>query len=630
MVVLLVGVVTAGVVAMPAAAATDAGKAPAESRVSAVAAMLPDQPAAPGCPSGCRDTWAALLGRSEGRAIIDEAITLLDQPAPEITADDFLDFSRTGNRQRCQAVMADRRHRLTMFVLAETLEDRGRFLPALTAAIRSTCRDRTWVYPAHDRRLDNFEGRVIDIDLNAAHTGWNLAIATAWLGTRLDRETSDLIRRELERRIFMPYEEHVHLGRPAMWWTTVGHNWNAVCHAGVVGAALAVIESRERRAWFVVVAEDRLEAYLDGFTPDGYCSEGVGYWNYGFGNYVSLAETLHQATAGRLDLLVAPEVRMIAKYPRRIEILPGVYPAFSDCMAGTRPDPLVSGCVNRRLGLPLSAEERQSQDLALKSRSLSSFGLFAVTPPPVTDVAHPVESPPIRDWFADAGVLVCRPSRGSRAFGVALKGGHNAEFHNHNDVGSYVVALDADTPLVDPGTVVYTAATFGPQRYDEPLIGSFGHPVPVVAGRRQRAGRDAAARVLQTSFTDDEDRVTFDIRSCYDVSTLQRLERTFTYTRGRDQRLIVSDHVTFTAPESFGTALATFVDEVIANDSEVTLGAGRTRVHVQITADGGDVHTTTERLDADVRGGRPPTRIGIDFRQPVRQAVISVTIRPLE
>ena len=35
--------------------------------------------------------------------------------------------------------------------------------------------------------------------------------------------------------------------------------------------------------------------------------------------------------------------------------------------------------------------------------------------------------------------------------GVALKGGHNAEHHNHNDVGSYVVALAGTTPLLDPG-----------------------------------------------------------------------------------------------------------------------------------------------------------------------------------
>ena len=51
-----------------------------------------------------------------------------------------------------------------------------------------------------------------------------------------------------------------------------------------------------------------------------------------------------------------------------------------------------------------------------------------------------------------------------------MKGGHNAENHNHNDVGSFVVALGRATPLVDPGSEVYTARTFSPRRYDSNVL----------------------------------------------------------------------------------------------------------------------------------------------------------------
>ena len=54
--------------------------------------------------------------------------------------------------------------------------------------------------------------------------------------------------------------------------------------AGVIGTAMANIESRERRAFFAASAEKYIQYFLKGLTPDGYCSEGVGYWNYGFGH----------------------------------------------------------------------------------------------------------------------------------------------------------------------------------------------------------------------------------------------------------------------------------------------------------------------------------------------------------
>lgn len=51
------------------------------------------------------------------------------------------------------------------------------------------------------------------------------------------------------------------------------------------------------------------------------------------------------------------------------------------------------------------------------------------------------------------------------AWGVVFlaKGGHNDEEHNHNDVGSFSIALDGDPLVVDAGVNTHTAQTFGPQ-----------------------------------------------------------------------------------------------------------------------------------------------------------------------
>ena len=127
--------------------------------------------------------------------------------------------------------------------------------------------------------------------------------------------------------------------RKVNWWMRTTNNWNAVCLAGVTGAALAMVESPAERAFFVVAAEQYSQSFLRGFTADGYCSEGVGYWNYGFGHYVLLAEAISQATRGGVDLLGGDDILAPATYGPRIEIINGLYPAFADCGVTTKPSP---------------------------------------------------------------------------------------------------------------------------------------------------------------------------------------------------------------------------------------------------------------------------------------------------
>ena len=142
-------------------------------------------------------------------------------------------------------------------------------------------------------------------------------------------------------------------GKPPMWWLTSKMNWNSVCLAGVTGAALTSIESPQRRAFFAASAEKYIQYFLEGFTPDGYCSEGVGYWNYGFGHFVMLAETIKQATGGKVDLLAPKRIRPIALFGRRMEILPGVYPAFADCTRGCKTRPDIDGFLESPLRIRL-------------------------------------------------------------------------------------------------------------------------------------------------------------------------------------------------------------------------------------------------------------------------------------
>ncbi|NUQ62747.1 MAG: heparinase II/III family protein [Pirellulales bacterium] len=623
-------VLLAGMFSLATSALAD--QLPDPARVSELAGLLPASPRGVGRPIADRQAWEAVAAAPEFREVVSQAARLKDEPLPAAADELYLEFSRNGNRRRYERVQSERHTRFPALVVAECIDNQGRFLAAIEEAIREVCSEKAWVLPAHDSDLRNFSGREIDVDLRSSAAGWNLATAAYWLGDKLSPETRQRIHDELERRIFAPYESSLKTGKPRMWWITGTNNWNAVCHAGVAGAALAAVESPQRRALFAAAAEKNIDYFLQGFTSDGYCSEGMGYWNYGFGHYALLAETLHQATGGKLDLMKDTRVEPIARFGRRMEILPGIYPAFADCHVGARPDPELMAWLSRRFGWGLSQIEEENLLLAGgPTTSLFEFGLYrfpnsaSQTPPAKPAAADRA----LREWFEEAGILICRPAAGiERGLGVALKGGHNAEHHNHNDVGSFLIALGSGVPLVDPGSEVYTARTFSGKRYQSNVLNSFGHPVPLVAGQQQRTGRQAAAKVLKTEFTDATDTIVLDLRQAYTVKELETLERTFVFSREGAGSLAVTDNVRFSSPQSFGTALIMFSEWKQARETRLLVGEGKDKVGVEITASGAKFKLTAEKIQEDLPGGRIPTRLGIDLSEPVREAAVTLTIRP--
>ncbi|MBM4092978.1 MAG: hypothetical protein FJ276_26750, partial [Planctomycetes bacterium] len=325
------------------------------------------------------------------------------------------------------------------------------------------------------------------------------------------------------------------------------------------------------------------------------------------------------------DLFAMPKAMNAGLFARRMSITPGQYPAFADCSVGSQPDPLTMRHVTRRYKLPPTAEERQ---LSAPTRWLDELGVFSFALAAQPDGAETYE-PGLRDWFDDAQILICRGVKTGRGlpFGVALKGGHNAEHHNHNDVGSYVVCVGKSMPLVDPGAEVYTRRTFSGERYVSGVLNSFGHPVPRVAGQLQRTGRAAAAKVLAIDLTDDTDTVTFDLAAPYPVKSLKSLKRTFTFSRVSGG-LTVKDEVAFDGPESFGTAIVTQGGWERIAENRLRVGSGDEAVIVDIDAGAHPMTITPTAIEEDIRGGLKPVRIGIDLKEPVREATICVRVSP--
>lgn len=579
-----------------------------------------------------RQAWQDFARRNQ--PLLKKAERFLGEPIPELPEKLYLQYFENGNRRGYEIPYNKRVERLQTFAAAAAATLEQRYLDALCREVEAILAERTWVMPAHDIRRRNFDGKLIDIDLGSARRGSLLAIIHSMFQEQLPQPLLDAIAEQVELRTITPFR--IRLADPAALqcrWITWANNWNAVCLSQIVTAALALPATAQARAEIIAGAEQTLPLFLGGFTEDGYCSEGVSYWNYGFGYYIRLAEMLYQASGGYLNLYAEPIVAKIAAYPDLLEMAPGQYPAFSDTRRYPQPAAWIRNITAVRL---LGKEPRSISEFSFFPNPLLPADAFSLPAgrAVVTGSAageQPASTPdPLRGWFPQAQVLTLRSGREPAAehMSVALKGGHNNEFHNHNDVGQFVVAYRGRQPVLDSGSETYTANTFGPRRYEAAALNSYGHSVPVIAGELQRTGRDAAAEVVATAFSDEADEITLDLRRAYAVPALQRLQRHFRYERAGKGSLSVEDRVAFDSPQTFATAIISCGKiEAVTADS-FTLRDGDSAVRIAIDAPQGQPFSiSTSEFGTDPADQR--LRVQIAFDEPVQEAVLRCTVTPL-
>lgn len=590
-------------------------------RIAEIAAWLSPKPQGVGRPASDRVAWDRLAALPEAEDALKSATACIDTLPPELPDELYLDFTKTGNRRNYEGPYGKCSSRVQTLLLAECLEYKGRFLKPLERDLLAMCNERSWTMPAHDSGLSNFNGTQLYIDLGSSARGWLLSSVDYWLGDQLAPEVRTRLRQEVQRRIFDPYLAAVRSGDlKGNWWMVGNNNWNAVCTAGTVGAALALVESPRDRAEFLAAMEVSNPFFLGGFTDDGYCSEGMGYWNYGFGHFTMMGLEVRAATGGKLDIFQGEKLKRIAAYAQGYQIQPGKAPWFAD--GGGAPGADIWALLRQvyPAAVPVDA---QLPSLLRGGHVVVGLRAFGQEPPPATGDATGL---PIRTWFADAQVLVSRSKpTADVAFGAAIKGGHNAEHHNHNDVGSYAIVLDGVDMLGDPGGEVYTRRTFSRDRYVSKVLNSYGHPVPVVGGKLQSTGRQAAAVVMGTEFSSIRDCLLLDLTAAYPVPELGSLTRRFCYDR-RKQVIEILDEAVFTKPQTFSVPIVTYQKVFRRGDDTLFLYDAKHCVQVQVAVEGGAWQMTQEEIE---NPGRPsPTRLAFSYDLPVAAARVRFLIQP--
>lgn len=493
-----------------------------------------------------RTAWEG-LPESVRKDLIANGEKHLGYDWPDLPATLFLEYAREGNRSRYEQRHFARRYALTNLLIAESVEGKGRFLDDIANGVWAICEESFWGVPAHVGAQKAGSGLPDPdepvVDLFAAETGESLAWTLYLVGEQLERVSPMICRRirfEMDRRILTPCFEREDFG----WMGFTGgrvNNWNPWCNASWLTCVLLVEPDETRRIASVAKVVRSLDHFLDAYADDGGCDEGPGYWSRAGASLLDCLELLHGATNGAIDVYDRPLIQQIGRYIYRVHIAGDSFVNFADASVRAHPPAELVWRYGNRIGdgrlaafgAYLHHRDRAEGFADAKNYTVGRYlpEIFHVAE---LDAASAVAPLPRDVWLDGIQVMTARCREGTpTGWFLAAKGGHNAESHNHNDVGNFILYADGQPILIDIGVETYSRKTFSSQRYEIWTMQSAWHNLPTIDGVMQNPGRQFAAKDVRYKADDDHAQLTLDLARAYPAGVnLKSWVRTVRLDRG--------------------------------------------------------------------------------------------------
>ena len=455
----------------------------------------------------------------------------------------FAENKITGNRVNYEGICFEKRRHLAALVMAEIVEGKGRFMNDIIDGIGSFCEETWWGIPAHyGKRIPLRE--IQEVDLFHAETASLIVWTRYMLEKQLDAFSPDIcqrIDREIEQRILKPAVANNY------WWKTAGMNWNPWICSNWLACVLICEHDEARKAEAIAQIEKATQAFIDAYPEDGGCDEGPGYWDRAAASMFevlrllpedsSLARLTRRASSAS-NTSISRKIRAMAAYSYKTYIGHDYCVNFADAHENKAVQQVnivypfghwLNDKTMREFGAYLGRTKQVLTQPALlydKSGNFPTLGRELFFLRNIRDfIAEKPQEPLIKDaWLPNLQIMTAR--RGGHF--TAFKGGHNGESHNHNDVGSFLVYVDGEPLLIDPGVGEYTAKTFSNSRYEIWTMQSGYHNLPQINGTDQQDGKAFGAKVV----SHQNGKLTLDIAGAYPKeAAVKSWKRTVTATK---------------------------------------------------------------------------------------------------
>ena len=451
----------------------------------------------------------------------------------------FAEYKITGNRVNYEGICFEKRRQLAALVMAEIMEGKGRFIHQIIDGIGSFCEETWWGIPAHYSKPIPLT-ELQEVDLFNAETAGLIAWTRYMLEKQLDAFSSALCQRidgEIERRILQPAVERDY------WWKTAGMNWNPWICSNWLACVLICEKDEARKAEAIRQIRQATQAFIDAYPEDGGCDEGPGYWDRAAASMFEIMRLLDFEPTGVRSqetgvMRQESKVRRMAAYAYKTYIGNDYCVCFADAHENKAVQQVnivypfglwLNDQTMREFGAWLGQRKQVLTNPAAlfdKSGNFPTLGRELFFLRHIREfMAEQPREPLLKDvWLPDLQIMTAR--RGNLY--VAMKGGHNGESHNHNDVGSFIVYRNNEPLFIDPAVGEYTAKTFGKDRYDIWTMQSQYHNLPQINGTDQKDGKTFAAKVVSHK----NGQLTLDIAGAYPAEAdVKSWKRTVTATK---------------------------------------------------------------------------------------------------
>ena len=480
----------------------------------------------------------------------EKYLEYIREEIPLLTYKDFMYFYETGSRVEFEDKYFSRRERLNCAYLLYLIYGDEKYIDEISGCIWAICTEISWALPAHLDVYPMGEHRT-QIDIFAAETAFGLAEIYFMIGDKLPVRIQELILHELEERTFGAYEQN------SFWWETLKSNWAAVC-AGSIGMAYMCV-APERFANVRERLMKTIESYLTGFGDDGCCQEGITYWDYGFSFFTMFADMLFRFTDGKCDIRHSEKIDNIALCNQRLILRKDATISFSDGSRRARfyNIGLYSYLKDNYNGITLPEDiswHARSHRYLLGKVSSIALRMFLWSKP---EHYADKENNCIYEmrYFEDTKWYINKKEK----YSFAAKAGHNAEEHNHNDVGSFIFADDSGQVLVDIGAMEYTRQNFRNEtRYTLLQNSSLGHSVPIIDGCGQGFGEKFCGEVTAVSGKE----FSLEMQKAYECQ-IEKIARCFTM---EEDGIVLTDRFEYRGEHNIVERFISMVEPEVCNE----------------------------------------------------------------
>ncbi len=484
-------------------------------------------------------------------------------PREHLTATLYLKYINEGDRSEFENIYFLRRNELIIKTCLECMCNDGKYMEDIVNLTWMILEESTWCVPAHEvwvekaDKLPDFNEQTLD--LFSAETAHIMSFVYQTIGKKLD-EYSTVIKRRIKDRINR-FILDCYLNRSDYWWMgftgEMMNNWCVWINSNILSSAIILADSEEKLRNIFDKFIKSINIYINARPLDGACDEGPTYWTQAGLSLLEDLWLLKMLSGGEYDFFGEEKIKNTLRFFMNTYTGDGRWINYAD--GGTKPpvfypslykyasltDDNEVKCFAKLLSEKTPLFNIDDMDirrgLGIINRVLRMYDLMEYKDK-LTDFSAECEFK-TDCWLESINVLTSKSDADpENGLYFSIKGGHNDESHNHNDVGHFIVYKNGEKFLIDIGSMLYSKITFSDKRYTLFTTRSSYHNVPFINGCEQKYGREYSSKDVSYKNENNITSLSLDISEAYEnKSEIKKWVRTFSHDKNTKKIIAVED-----------------------------------------------------------------------------------------